>query len=151
MPGRRGRVVVGEGGVLLLVLLDRPYFEASLGQPAEVARRRRHRAVDVLASPRDERFLALGRVARGCLERDTIGADVVAESRGARDRAALIVDRGEGFEADAVDLLGIHLERRPAADRGAVDRVTVRGRPDARLLPAGMAVFATQRLEEGGV
>ena len=85
------------------------------------------------------------------IERRAVRRRVVAEARASGDLAPLVVDAGELLEADLVDLLGVHLERRPAADRGAVDRVAVGRRPDAGLLAAGVAVLALQRLEERGI
>src|SRR6185503_13127411 len=99
----------------------------------------------------DQLVLGPRRVVGLGLERRPVRLDVVAETGRVRDGSSFVVDTGELFEPDPMDLLGVHLERRPAADRGAIDRVTVRSRPDARLLTAGVAVLAAKRLEEGRI
>ncbi len=147
LAGRRRRVVVREGRVLLLVLLDRTDLEPRLRQPTEVARRRGHRAVDVLARPGHELVLAPRCIARSGLERGAIRLDVVTEARGGGDDPSLVVDARELLEPDAVDLLRVHLEGRPAADRRAVDRVAVGRGPDAGLLAARVPIFAAEHLE----
>ena len=76
---------------------------------------------------------------------------VVAEPGRAGDLAALGLDRLELVEADLVDLLGVEVERRPAPDRGAVELLAVRRRPDARVLAGRRQVVAPERVEEGEV
>ena len=82
------------------------------------------------------------------VERGTVGRGVVAEPGGPGDLASLGLDRLELGQADLVDLARVHLERRPAADRGPIQLLAVGRRPDARLLAAGVAVLAAERLEE---
>jgi hypothetical protein len=50
-----------------------------------------------------------------------------------------------------MDVLGFHLERGPATDRRAVDRIAVRCGPDARFLAAGVTVLPAERVEERGI
>ena len=61
---------------------------------------------------------------------------------------ALRLDRLELLEADPVDLLGVEVERRPAPDRGAVELLAVRRRPEARVLAGRRQVVAAERVEE---
>ena len=62
--------------------------------------------------------------------------------------AALGLDRLELLEADPVDLLGVEVERRPAADRGPVQLLAVGRRPEAGLLAGRRQVVAAERVEE---
>ena len=145
------RVVVGEGCVTLLVLLDRPDIQAGSRQSTEVAWCQGHRPLDVLARSRHELVLGPGRVGRICVERRAVGGGVVPEPFRTRDLAPLCLDRFELRQTDLVDLERLHIERGPAADRGPVDLLPVGCRPDARLLAAGVAVLATQCVEESGI
>ena len=124
---------------------------AGLRQPTEVLRRGGHRPLDVVASALDQLFLGLGRVAGIGVERGAVGRGVVAEPGCLRDLAPLRLDGLHLGQADLVDVAGVHLQRGPAADRGAVDLLAIGRRPDARLLAAGVPVLATERLEEGRV
>ncbi len=147
-PVRGRREVVGERGVLLLVLLDGADVAARLREHPEVARRRRHRPLDVLVGPGDELGLGVRGVGGVGVEGRPIGRGVVAEPGLAGDLAALRLDALELGEADVVDVLRIEVERRPAADRRAVDGVAVGRRPDAGVLAGRREVRAAQRLEE---
>ena len=155
MPGRepsgRRRVVVRERGVLLLVLLDRSDVARRLRQHAEVARRDRHRPVDVVDRARDERVLGRRLVGRVGVEMGSIGRRVVAEPGGTGDRPALVLDRLELVETGLVDLLRVEIEGRPAADRRPVELLAVGRRPEARLLARGREVVAAQCLQERAV
>ena len=64
------------------------------------------------------------------------------------DDAALRLDRLELLQARPVDLLRVEVEGRPAADRGPVERLAVRRRPDAGLLAGRREVVAAERVEE---
>ncbi len=119
-------------------------------QDAEVARRDRHRPLDVLARAGDELVLGLRacspgrrRAPRGrrpCRRRSPAARAIVAP---------LGLDRLELVEADPVDLLGVEVERRPAADRRPVELLAVRAPTRARA-PRGVAreVVAAERVEE---
>ena len=125
----RRRKVVGEGRVALLELLDRLDLATGLRQAAEVPRGDRHRPFDVLCRALHQR-LAGRRHVRGIgRERRAIPVGVVAEPGAAGDLAALRLDVLEIVEADLVDLLRIHLERRPGPDLRPVQAVAVRGGP----------------------
>ena len=93
--------------------------------------------------------MVCGRVRHVGVEGRPIRGGVVAEPGGVGDHPALGLDRLELLEADPVDLLGIEVERRPAADRGPVELLAVRRGPEAGLLAGRREVVAPERLEEG--
>jgi Mg2+-importing ATPase len=152
-PGavHRGRVVVGEGDVLLLVALHRPDHAARDRQPPEDARRDLHGAADVLGGPGDQLLAGRGAVRGIRVERTPERAHVVAVPLGPGDRPPLLVDHRELVEAHAMDVGRLHVQRGPGADGVAIQREAVGRGDEPRLLAGRREVLAGQRLEEPAV
>ena len=148
---RSGRIVIGEGRVLLLVLLDQSDLATGPRQDAEVARRHGHRPLDILSGPCDQSVLGLRRVRDVSLERGSVGSRVVAVAGGVRHLPPLLLDGLELLQAGPMDFLRVEVKGRPAPDRRPVEPLTIGRGPEAGVLAGRGKVLTLERLEEGGV
>ena len=138
------RVVVGERRVRLLELLDGANLERRAREAAEVPRRGRHRPLDVLVRPVHEVLAAVGDIRRVGAEVRPVRDGVVAEALGAGDRSALALDLLELLDADAMQVLGVEIERGPGPDLGPVQLLAIGRRPQPGLLATRGAVLAPE-------
>ncbi len=146
-PVDRRRVVVRERRILLHEGIDRSDVAGGNGQATEPCRRCGQRPVDVFARPCHQRFGARGHVRRVSPDVPAVRVEVVPEAGATGDRPAFGVDLRELVQAHLVELDRVELERGPRPDREPVQRVAVRGGPQAGILARRGPVRAPERVE----